>query len=160
MDRDLRRLAGPEDREKRLNRKTRSTPACIGCGLMNKANAGLALPVSSDGLKIKTDDTAAGLAFDHDDRRSQAQSVAVDHVAKSVESALHGEELLCLHPRNGRKVITRTPCKMRVSRHRNFVGMAQIQRPRIGVLRPSLNKSCAHLGNGHVQWLAAEDEKI
>ena len=38
--------------------------------------------------------------------------------------------------------------------------MAQIQRPRVGVLRTSLHKSCAYLGNWHAQRLAAEDEKI
>src|SRR5271156_4649282 len=112
MHGDLRRLAGSEDREQRLNRKVGRTMAWIARRFAKESHAGLALPVTGSRLKVEADDAAAGLALDHDDRCGYTQSVVFDHVAKPVEMTLHGEEFLCLHLRSGFEVITRPPGKM------------------------------------------------
>src|SRR5271154_5477235 len=73
---------------------------------------------------------------------------------------LNSEELLCLHLRSRSEVITWPPCKTSITRNRNFVGVAEVKDPRVGVLRSTLDKNCTRLGDGHVQRLAAEDEKV
>src|SRR5450631_1228218 len=160
MHSDLGRFAGPEDREQRLNRKVGRTLACIARSFANEGHAGLALPVTGGRLKVKADDAAAGLALDHDDRRCYAQSVVVDHVAKSVEMTLHGEEFFRLHLRSSRKFIARPPREMSIPLHGDLVGMTQFQGSRVGILRTALLKSSACLGHWHVQRLAAEDKEI
>src|SRR5258708_1761542 len=127
MHGDLRSILGPEGRVQRLNRKACRTLARVVCSLANEGRAGLTLPVPCSGLKIETDDTAAGLTVDHDDRRCYARSGVVDHIAQSVESALHGEEFFRLHLRRRWKIIALPPREMGVRRHRDFVGVTQIQ---------------------------------
>src|ERR1700677_4552191 len=121
MHGDLRSLLWPEGRKQRLNRKACRTLARVACSLANEGRAGLTLPVPGCGLKIETDDTAARLTVDHDDRRCYARSGVVDHIAESVETTLHGEEFLCLHLRGRCKVVALPPREMGVRRHRDFV---------------------------------------
>ncbi len=160
MHGDLRRLVRPEDREKHFDREVRGTLARILSRLANQGDAILALPVAGFRLKVEADDAAAGCAVDHDNRCCRRQSGSVDHVAKPVKTTLDGEKFLCLQPGTGRKGVARPPRKMSISRHGDLVGVAQIQRPRVGILRTARDKSCAHLGDRYAQWLAAENQKI
>src|ERR1700730_14496042 len=109
MNGDLRPFLWPEDREQRLHRKACRTLARVARSLANEGRTGLTLPVPGRGLKIETDDTAAVLAIDHDDRRCQSRSRVVDHVAGPVETALHGEEFFRLHLRSRCKIIAPPP---------------------------------------------------
>jgi hypothetical protein len=86
--------------------------------------------------------------------------MVVDHIAEPVETALYGKELFRLHLRCRGKVVALPPGEMGIRHHRNFVGVTQIQRPRIGILWTALNKHCSFLGHRHMQRLAAKDEKI
>src|ERR1700733_4786870 len=49
---------------------------------------------------------------------------------------------------------------MSIPRYGNLVGVAQIQRPRIGFLRTALDEFSANLRDWYAQWLPTEDEKI
>src|ERR1700691_4102838 len=165
MHRNLRRLVRSENRVKRLHRETGGSLARVTGRLANKSHTILTLPVSGCGLKVETDDAAPGhrrtrWMVDNDHGGCYQQSGDVDHVAKPVEIALHGEELLRLHLGSCGKEVTRLPGIVSVPRYGHFVGVAQIQHAGVGILRTALDESSVSLRDWYAHWLAAEDEKI
>src|ERR1700733_8888817 len=165
MHRNLGRLVRPDNSVKRLHGEAGGALAGVARSLASERHAILTLPISGCGLKVEADDAAPGhhptrWGVDHDHGGCYQQSGRVDHVAKPIEMAFHGEELLCLHVGSCVEGVTRLPAIASIPRYRHFVGVAQIQHAGIGILRAALDEGSFSLRDWYTQWLPTEDEKI
>ena len=102
MHSDLRRLVRSDDREKGLDREASGSLPRISGRLANESHSVLTLPVSGFRSKVEANDAASGhrptrWVVDNNHGRCDQQAGRVDHVAKPVQTTLHGEELPGLH---------------------------------------------------------------
>jgi hypothetical protein len=154
-----------KDGKKHLHREAGWTLTRILGALTNESHAIGTRPISRGRLEIEADNAATGhraaqRTIHYHDRRRYQQSCGVDHVAKPIKMTLHGEELLCPHSGGGFKRVAGPPCKVGIRGYRDLVAVAQIQLPRVRILRAPLNKIVVYKGDGHAQWLTAKNQEI